>query len=211
MSDKITLYGLGPSRSFRVLWALEEMALDYDYVAMDFADQGESGRFGQHYAAMNSQGKVPTLVDGDLVLTESVAILNYLATKSNHLHLIPQHDSMLRAKYDEMCLFIVTELEQPLWTTGKHKFALPEEYRTPDIISKTVHFEFEKAQRTLIKLLGDRQFAVGDQFTMADILLAQTIGWAQRFNFEVLEHLAQYRTRICERQSFEKAMQVIEP
>lgn len=209
MSAQLTLYGLGPSRSFRVLWALEEAQLDYQYVAIDFSNQGESGRFGPAYAALNSQGKVPTLVDGDLILTESVAILNYLAAKVSERRLIPAEGTVLRAKYDEMCFFIATELEQPLWTTGKHKFALPEAYRTPDIIAKTVHYEFEKAQRCLTKLVAGREYAVGDQFSMADILLAQTISWAQRFNFEVLECLGEYRERICNRPSYLRAKQVI--
>ncbi|MEH6443067.1 MAG: glutathione S-transferase family protein [Oceanospirillaceae bacterium] len=216
MSTTVTLYGLGPSRSFRALWALEEARIAYDYVELDFSDQGDSGRFGSHYSDLNTQGKVPTLVVSDtaektapLVLTESAAIVNYIACMSDDLQLKPEEGTVLRAKYDEMCFFILCELEQPLWTTGKHKFALPEEYRVPEILSTTVAYEFAKAQKTLLALMQGRDFAVGNSFTMADIMLAQTVGWAYRFEFAVDERLLAYRERIIQRDSFVRATQVI--
>ena len=74
----LTLYGFGPSRSLRCLWALEESGLDFDYVELKF-QSGESGG-SQHpdYVVLNAQGKVPTLQHDDFVLTESAAIVNYI-------------------------------------------------------------------------------------------------------------------------------------
>ena len=203
----ITLYGSGRSRSFRVLWALEEVGVDYEYVDIDFADKSEDGPFGKLYLGLNSQGKVPTLVDGELVLTESAAIVTYLASKAEHLQLKPSDGTALRAKYDEICFFILCELEQPLWTKGKHKFALPKEYRTPQILTTTVTFEFEKAQSALLQLLQGCEYAVGDQFTMADILLAQTIGWASQFDFNVCDKLIDYREKMILRPAYTRATQ----
>ncbi|NQZ79694.1 MAG: glutathione S-transferase family protein [Colwellia sp.] len=200
------LYGMGISRSFRTLWAAEETAADYDYIELDFGSSGDNGSQSKHYKKLNPQGKVPTLVDGELVICESAAILNYLAAKTPQHNLMPKDGTADRARYDEMCFFILSELEQPLWTTGKHKFAIPEQYRVPEILNKTTAFEFAKAQSALLALKGDREYAVGEYFTMADILLAQTLGWAQRFEFSIDDSLVEYKERMTKRDAFARAM-----
>ena len=131
------LYGMGTSRSFRALWALEEAQLDFEYVPLEYGSSESGGMQSQAYLELNSQGKVPTLVDDDLIITESGAILNYLAARSDILTLIPRQDLKLRARYDEICCFILTDLEQPLWTNGKHRFALPEAQRVEAILKTT--------------------------------------------------------------------------
>ena len=209
MTSTITLYGFGSSRSFRALWALEEAGLAYQYVELEFSGSGDNGRLSEQYLSLNIQGKVPTLVDGDLIISESAAIVNYIASKVKHLALKPEDGTALRAKYDEICCFILCELEQPLWTKGKHKFALPEEYRVPEIITKTLSFEFNKAQRALLVLMDDRNFAVGDSFSMADVMLVQTINWAQRFEFELDAKLLTYRDLHIERTGYLSAMATI--
>ena len=119
---------------------------------------------------------------------------------------MPADGTAERARYDQMCFFILSELEQPLWTTGKHRFAIPEQYRIPEIISKTAPFEFAKAQSALLIIKGDNKYAAGDQFTMADILLAQTLGWAQRFEFSVDASLVAYKDAMNQRDAFARAM-----
>ncbi|MBV1908362.1 MAG: glutathione S-transferase family protein [Kangiellaceae bacterium] len=168
------LFGMGKSRSFRALWALEEAGVEYEYIGVEFASKADNGTNGDMYRALNCQGKVPTLVDGELVLTESGAILNYVAAKSADSTLIPANDLVRRAKYDEMMCFVLTELEQGLWSNGKHRFALPEEYRIPEML-KTATFEFDKAMNTLQHLFNGEGFVIGDEFTMADIMLAHTL------------------------------------
>ena len=206
MASPITIYGMGQSRSFRALWAAEEAGIDFTYVQVDFKGSGENGAQGSQYKKLNIQGKVPTLVDGDLVIRESAAILNYLATKTKGPSLMPADGTAARAAYDELCFFILSEFEQPLWTCGKHKFALPEQYRVADIIETTLPFEFAKAQKALLVLMADREYAAGDRFSMADVLLAQTINWAQRFNFDLDEKLVSYRDRMIARDAFSRAL-----
>ena len=85
------LYGMQQSRSFRCLWALEESGLEYEYVPIKLRTEAEVPDSAQNpsYLAINIQGKVPTLIDGDMTLTESVAILNYIARKAPESGLIP--------------------------------------------------------------------------------------------------------------------------
>lgn len=192
----IKLYGMAQSRSFRTLWALEESGLNYEYVPIKlFADSNDPDSIqSKGYLELNVEGKVPTLVDGDLVITESAAIVNHVGRRAPESGLMPLNDVDLMARYDQMLFFIVTELEQPLWSNGKHRFALPEDQRIPQML-ETANFEFAKAVTTLDHLMQDHEYAIGDQFTMIDIVLAHTISWATRFRFDVPEKYLSLKER----------------
>ncbi len=206
----IKLYGFGQSRSFRCLWALEEAGLKYEYINAKLRTDPEDPESAKHpsYLEINVQGKVPTLVDADLVLTESVAILNYIARSAPDSGLLPNDSMLVYAKLDELVTFVLAELEQPLWSKGKHWFALPEEHRIPAMFD-TAKFEFDKAVNTLDHLLGDGEFAVADQFTIADILLAHTFNWAIRFEFDVPDHYRALRDRHYQRPAAGRAMELV--
>jgi len=192
----LKLYGLGPSRSFRCLWALCEADLNFDYEAVVFDKNAENSVFSKDYLSKNIQGKVPTLDHDGFVLTESLAIVNYINSLSKKTF-IPT-EAKARAQYDELISFIVTELEQPLWTNGKHRFALPEEQRVAEIFP-TAEFEFAKAVNALNGMVNLDGTVIGDEFTFADIMLAQTINWAQRFEFEIPSPYLAYRDRMYAR------------
>lgn len=172
----LKLYGCPNSRSLRVVWALEETEAEYEYVKVDlFAGEGRQPL----YLALNPTGKVPTLMDGDLVLPESAAICTYIGEKFPASGLVPPTDrTHERADYFRWCFFVLSELEQPLWTIAKHRFALPAMRRVP-AIEETAVWEFSIAAKVLDKHLENREFAVGERFTAADILIAHTLSWAR--------------------------------
>ncbi len=194
----ITLYGLGPSRSFRCLWALAEADLEHEFVSLELSGTGSNGAKSPEYLKLNPQGKVPSLKHDDFVLTESAAILNYIDTLANG-RFIPSA-AKDRAKYDEVAFFVLSELEQPLWTTGKHKFAIPEEQRVEQVLD-TAKWEFDKALNAFDKLVNINGFVLGNSFTFADILVAQTFNWADRFGFDVPANYLQYRDAMYAREA----------
>lgn len=170
----IKVYGFPDTRSLRAVWALEEAGVQYDYARVDLRKgEGRSPAFLE----VNPGGKVPALTDGDLTLTESAAICMYIADKFPAAQLAPPCGSGDRARVNQWCLFALTELEQPLWTMAKHTFALPEKHRVPAIID-TARWEFARAAAVLASRLGDAQFIVGQAFSIADLLLAHTLRWA---------------------------------
>ena len=201
----IKLYGLGKSRSFRALWAIEEAGLDYHYISVKFGSEEENGTASEGYKKLNFEGKVPTLINDDLVLIESGAIVNYVAALSANTHLMPTDNAIHRAKYDEVNCFILTELEQGLWTNGKHRFALPEEHRIAEVLS-TATFEFNKAVTTLNHWFDGSDYILGEQFTMSDVLLAHTLTWAESFEFDVPKDLLAYKNRMFEREACIRAL-----
>ncbi len=206
----IKLYGFAQSRSFRCLWALEEAGVEYEYINAKLRTDPEDPESAKNpsYLELNVQGKVPTLINDDLVLTESVAILNYIARCAPESGLLPNGSMDVYAKLDELVSFVLAELEQPLWSKGKHMFALPEEQRIPQMFD-TASFEFDKAVRTLDHLLDDGDYAIANQFTIVDILLAQTFNWAIRFEFDVPEKYAQLRDRHYARPAAKRAMELV--
>jgi|TARA_B110000459_G_scaffold198154_1_gene242675 glutathione S-transferase len=204
------LYGMGQSRSLRALWALEESGIPYEYQEVTLQTDSTFQGSAKHpsYLEINSQGKVPTLINGDLIITESLAILNYIARSAPESGLLPNASMASYAKHDELVSFILLELEQPLWTKGKHQFALPEAHRLPAIFD-TATFEFAKAIACLEHLYAGGEFAIGNQFSLVDILLAQTLNWAVRFEFHVPEKLLAYKDHHYQRPALQRAMAVI--
>lgn len=173
----LQVYGCPHTRSHRVVWALEEVGAVYDYHKVDlWAGAGRK----PDYLALNPGGKVPTLIDGDLTLTESAAICTYMGDRFPASGLTPPVGSPERAQYHQWCFFVMSELEQPLWTLTKHRFALPEKRRVPAII-ETAHWEWDLAAQVLATGLGEREFLVGGQLTAADVLAAHTLAWARAF------------------------------
>jgi glutathione S-transferase len=171
-----TLYGCPNTRSLRAAWALEEAGADYDYAKVDLM-KGE-GRSAQ-FLAINPGGKVPALLDDGQVITESGAILTHIGERHPASGLIPGLEfPQRRAAYFEWLFFVISELEQPLWTIAKHRFALPPDLRVPQIEATAVK-EFQRAANVAQARLGERDFAVDGQFTAADILLAHTVAWAK--------------------------------
>jgi len=199
----IKVYGFPQTRSRRITWMLEELAQDYEFILVDF-NKGEPS--SPEYLAINPAGKVPAMQDGDLLLTESAAILTYLGDKFPEQGLVPTAGTAERGVFEQWSYFTLSELEQPLWTMGKHRFALPEEYRVPQIM-KTAEWEFQRALAILEKGLGDRQFILGDNFSAADILLGHTLIWGINFKQAVDAHnLTRYVERLRQRQALEKAI-----
>ncbi len=103
------LYGLGPTRSIRALWGLLELGVDFEFIPVNLR-AGENRH--PDFLRLNPAGKLPVLVDGDFVLTESAAIVLYLAEKYPAKGLLPA-DLKVRAQVYRWVMFAVTELEQP--------------------------------------------------------------------------------------------------
>lgn len=196
------LYGMGASRSLRAVWAAEEAGADYEYVAVN-ARAGELG--SPEFLALNPGGKVPVLVDGGLVLTESAVIVTWLGERDPAADLVPEPRTPERASYDAWCFFVLTELEQPLWSIGKHKFALPRDWRIPEM-RETARKEWARAEKVMAARFGEGPCVLGERFSMADVLAGHTLEWARRFDVEIVdERLDAYRQRMLERPAWLRA------
>jgi glutathione S-transferase len=171
----IKLYGFGPTRSLRALWTLRELGVEFDFVTVDM-------RRGEHrkpeFLAINPAGKLPALVDGDVVLTESIAIVLYLAEKHADRGLVPTRLDD-RAHVYRWLMFAATELEQPLWRIARHKNVYPADKRLPADIPLAEQ-DFRDMIPILERHLDAREFLVGDRVTVADLVMGYTLDWANQ-------------------------------
>jgi len=189
------LYEFAPTRSIRARWTLQELGVEFEAVSVNLlAGEHRSVEF----LAINPAGKVPVLVDGDVVLTESVAIPLYLAEKYPEKGFLPT-DPSARAQLMRWLLFTTTELEQPLWRITRHTRLYPEERRLPGDVT-LARDEFAAMARVLDRHMEEREFVVGDTASVADFVLAYTLDWAQILGLlDELPRLEGYRMRMYAR------------
>lgn len=171
------LYGFAATRSIRVLWALNELNAEFEFVPVNIL-AGEHHR--PEFLRINPAGKVPALVDGDVVLTESAAIVMYLAEKYPGRGLLPADPKQLAQAY-RWVMFAMTELEQPLWRITRHTWLYPEEQRIPAEIPVASQ-EFIAMATILDSHMAGRQFIVGDTVTIADCVTAYLMDWANEYH-----------------------------
>ena len=189
------LYEFAPTRSIRARWTLQELGVEFEAVSVNLLT-------GEHrqpeFLAINPAGKVPVLVDGDMVLSESIAIAVHLAEKYPEKGLAPT-DPCARAQLMRWLLFTTTELEQPLWRITRHTRLYPEDRRLPGDVA-LARDEFAAMAKVLDRHMEEREFIVGDSVTVADFVLAYTLDWAQiLFLLEDLPRLEGYMMRMYAR------------
>ncbi len=161
-----TVVGTLKSRGARVMWMLEEMGIAYTHIPC--------GARSEEAKKYNPLGKIPALVDGDEVLTDSVAIMTYLGDK--HGALTAPAGTPARARQDAMTLWLIDEFDAVLWTYAKHAFVFPQENRVPEI-KDSLKAEFLRSAALLSERI-EGPFLMGDQITHADILAVHCLNWS---------------------------------
>ncbi|OED46028.1 glutathione S-transferase family protein [Leisingera sp. S232] len=188
-----TVTGIPLTRTFRVLWALEELGVPYQL--------NRHGPRSPEVQALNVSGKVPVLETEGEVITDSTAILTYLADK--HGALTAPAGTVARAQQDAMTHLLLDEIDAVLWAAARHSFILPEDQRVPEV-KASLKWEFAQ---NLVRL-GDMMagpFLLGDTFTLADIICTHCLNWAHSANFPVEnEKLQDYGKRMRERPAFQR-------
>jgi glutathione S-transferase len=195
MGKHMQLYEFAPTRSIRVRWMLQELGIDFESITVNLA-AGEHRR--PEFLKINPAGKLPVLVDDDLVLTESVAIVLYLAEKYPHKGLIPT-DIKLRSQVYRWLLFAATELEQPLWRIARHTMIYPEHLRLTAEVS-LARQDFTDMVAVMEEHMQECQFIVGNTVTVADFVCAYTLDWANEVQLlDGCPQLLQYLERMYAR------------
>jgi len=167
------LFEFAPTRSIRARWTLQELGVEFESVVVNLI-AGEHQR--EAFLRVNPAGRIPVLVDGEVVLTESVAIVLYLAEKYPEKRLVPT-DLVERAQFYRWLLFAATELEQPLWRISKQTVIYPKNRRLPDDVV-LAREDFAPMAQVMEAHMSGREFVVGDRVSVADFVLAYTLDWA---------------------------------
>jgi glutathione S-transferase len=190
-----TVVGSRTNRTFRVLWALEELGVEYDH--KPFAVRSPEAL--EH----SPTGKLPALICEGEVITDSAAIITFLADR--HGGLTFPAGSVRRAQQDALLHRVNDEIDAVLWTAARHSFILPEAERVP-AVKDSLKLEFTRSLDRLMEQI-DGPYLMGDTMTIPDIILAHCGGWAYNAKFPLEnEAFKTYTNRLRERDAFKRAV-----
>lgn len=199
----LRVWGIGTSRTIRPHWALAELGLEYE--TREIIPRTASMEHPE-FLAVSRRGKVPILEHDDLVIGESGAILSWLADCfRDRAELAPPAGTAERARFDDLCLFILTELDARLYTVRMHE-GLHDVYGEAPQATKAAREYVARQSGEMARRLGDdRPYLMGDAFSTADILLGSCLAWAQFIGSELPPVLADYQARLTGRDAFQRA------
>lgn len=199
----IKLYHAPMTRSVRVRWLLEELGLEYELVTLDFFG-GDLKK--PAFLSKNPLGRVPAIEDGDVVMFESGAIVEYLLEKYGKGRLAPAPGTPKRPEFLQWVHWSEATAMPPVSEFFQNSMIKPEDKRIPQVVPEAVE-KIGEWLAVLDRHLAGRDYLLGDDFSAADIMLAYTIGGA---NFAgLLDHrfpnVQAYQARLSERPAGQKA------
>jgi glutathione S-transferase len=178
----LQLYGNPRSRAMRCLWMLEEMGRPYQLIEKSTkADDLQ----GVEYRRLNPNARIPTLVDGDLVLWESMAINLYLAQKyKGPMHCAGPEVLGLAAQWS---FWGMLEMEALLLDLLWHRAALPEFARDASNAERD-ELLLKRPLGVLNGALVGREYLVSNSFTVADLNVAAILVWGKMGRLNMSDH-----------------------
>jgi glutathione S-transferase len=198
----ITLYHCRDARSFRALWALEELGLAYDLKLLPFPPRFRAREF----LDINPFGTIPLLLDGETRMTESAAIVQYLADRYGAPPLRVEPSEAAYGAYLNALHQGEATLTFPQTIVLRYSQLEPEQRRLPQAVADYAKWTGGRL-RALETWLGGAEYMAAGRFTMADIsvgyalMLARIIG----LSAEIPASLQAYFDRLAARPAFARA------
>lgn len=190
----ITLYHHPFSRAATCVWMLEELGKDYE---LRYVDLMAGAQKSSDFLVLNPMGKLPVLVDGGAVVTETAAIGLYLADRYASGTLAPALDDPSRATYFRWALFAPSVIEP-----GAMARAAKWEFKP----GQAGWGDFELMLRAMQSAVSHGDFLLGSKFTMADVIFGGTLRYMLRFKMvEPIEAFTKYAARLEARPALQRA------
>jgi glutathione S-transferase len=198
--SKPKLYGICDSRALRSIWMMEELGIDYEHIPVNFMEESKA----PEYLEVNPNGRIPALVDGDVVMCESMAINLYLAKKYGK-DLYPT-DPATEAKAWQWSVWAISEIEPLQMQIVVQKVFIPEEKRNQKVIDRASK-GLIRPFKVLNDVLAKHDFLLGAQFTVADLNLSSVMLLIEsmQFDFTDFPNIQAWMKRCYDRPSLAKA------
>ena len=202
------VWGLGTPRTFRPLWALAELGLEYEH--RKILSRGPGMEDG-HFRTLSKRHKIPFYEDDQVKIGESAAIVTYLADRHGGDVLpMPAPGTAERAVLMDRSLFIMTEIDARIYTIRLHDdppTGLSDTYGAAPTAVEAARKYVKNSLLEAVRWLEDgRPYVMGEHFGTADILLASCLVWAVRYDISLPRSLAEYNQRNTSRPAFKAAM-----
>ena len=178
---KPTLFGTSNSRALRAVWGIEEVGIDYHHVPTNYAAESKAA----DYLAVNPNGRIPALIDGDLQLFESMAINLYLAKRYGGT-LYPANPAD-EARAWQWSVWAISEIEPLQMQIVIQTLFTPEEKKNPKVIPGATK-GLQRPLKVLDAALAGRDWLLGDAFSVADLNLASVMHLMKNIRFDYSAH-----------------------
>ncbi|KQN51711.1 glutathione S-transferase [Serratia sp. Leaf50] len=178
---------------------LREAGIDFTITRVDLATK--KTEHGDDFFEVNPKGQIPTLLlDDGTILTEGVAIVQYIADQKPDRQLLPEVGTLARYHALEWLNYVATELHKgfsPLFNP-----------KTPDEFKVVTREALDKKFAYVNTSLKGKQFLLGNRFSVADAYLFTVMGWAKalKFDLSALSDLNAYLDRVASRPAVDAAL-----
>ena len=197
MSADLTLYSNPMSRGRIARWMMEEIGQPYRVEMLDYGTAMKSAA----YLAINPMGKVPCLVHGETVVTETAAICAYMADTFPDAGLAPT--AAERGAYYRWLFFFAGPVEQAV-TNKAMKFDVPADKK-----QMAGYGSYDETVETMERRLSETPYIAGDRFTAADVYIGAQIGWGLQFGtIPTRPVFGEYAARVMDRSAWRRATEL---
>jgi glutathione S-transferase len=198
----LTLYHCTRARSMRPLWTLLEMGLEHTLVTLPFPPRV----LHKEYLKINPLGTVPCMVDGDVVMTESAGICQYLVDHYGPTPLAVRADEPDYGAYLNWLHRSDATFTFPQTLVLRYTRLEPEERRNPQVVADYRKW-FLARMRAVEEATATRTWLCSDRFTIADICVGYALVLATSLDIDEVftPNIKRYWDRITERPAFKKA------
>jgi glutathione S-transferase len=206
----LALWGVGTTRALRAHWMLAELGVPY----ISHRIQSRTGEtLDPAYLKLNPRHKIPTLQHGTLTLTESAAIIHYLAeTFDPPDHLFVPTDARQRARLNEWCYFIMNELDgHALYVIRRHAGLKHIYGEAPQAVESAKIYFREQIEPLASRFEELPVYLFGERLSVADMLLTTCLEWAGSVGIAVPAAVAAYRDRVAARPAYVEAKRRNDP
>jgi glutathione S-transferase len=198
----VKIFGAKRGNPFRCHVLVKEIGLDYEEVSVDLS-KGEQNSL--EYRMINPNSKIPSMVDGDFILWESMAINNYLAAKYKPELLGDSLED--KALIDQWSYWSILEIQPHFFSIAFQKFRVPEDQKDEKVLQKAMS-ELPRVLTILEEHLKEREFMLGSKFSLADINVASTVAASQFAQYDISKYtnITRWLQNLYERPSFKECM-----
>ncbi len=201
----IRLHHVAQARSFRILWLLEEMGLEYEIRHWSFFDKSMRS---DEFRALSPAARVPALEIGGRVLFESGAITEYLLETRPHLGLFRPPGDEERADWLQWLHFAET-IGQHIANLTQHHIVLREPWMRSPTVMRLEARRLEKVLEVVDRAVSDHEWLLPSGFTAVDVAVGYGVMIARRFvPAGLLAGVDAYRERLTARPAFQRALAV---
>jgi len=197
----LRIYGVARTRAFRALWMARELKIAHEHLPVEI---GEAGARAPEFLALNPNGRLPVIADGDFVLTESLAITLYLAKKYSLGKLYP-NSLQAEARAWQWSFWAIAEVDRGVNIWSLHAVRLPvaeRDAKLRDEALKAIAGPFKVLDSALTK----SSYLLGCEFTVADLNVAAVISRAADMNLSAWPSLKAWLMRCLDRPAARAAL-----